>query len=66
MNAVLNFRVSYIMELVKSTRKRLLGRILKKNVSIRGMRLVRLRIGLLESPCEFGIELLGLICYGVC
>ena len=39
--------------------------ILKKYVSIQGIGLIRLRIGLLENPCECGIEPPGSISDGV-
>ena len=43
----------------------ILGWTLKKYVSIRGIRLIRLRIGILESPCGCGTEPLGSISDGV-
>ena len=39
--------------------------ILKNSVTIRGTELIRLRIGLLETPCECGIEPPGFISHGV-
>ena len=38
---------------------------LKEMASIRGIGLIRLRIGLLESPCECGIESPGLMSHGI-
>ena len=60
----------------KSTGKRPLGRPrrrwedhiridLEEMVSIRGIGLIRLRIGMLESTCECGIEPQGSISHGV-
>ena len=38
---------------------------LKQKVYIRGIGLIRLRIGIIKSPCECGIEPPGSICHRV-
>jgi hypothetical protein len=61
---------SFKMLTGKPTGKRYLGRavlewILNKLVSIQGIDLIRFRIGILESPCECGIEPPRFISHGV-